>query len=1271
METDGKDNLRAPLLRPSEDAQASPRNEKNNRKVMFRIRGIECASCAVSIESAIGNMKGIESISVSPIQGQAVIRYRPAFINAKAIKEAIEDLNYEVDEFPEQEISVCRLRIKGMACTSCSESVERALLMVDGVKKAVVGLALEEAKIHFDPNITDSDHLIEAIEDAGFGADLISSGDDLNKVHLKLEGLHSPEDSILIQSSLEAIEGVNHVEIDPMGQKVTVAYDPDLTGPRSLIKCIQETGQGPNFFNARFYVGSYHALKRGSSNMDVLVALGTNAAYFYSVYIVIKASTSRSFEGQDFFETSAMLISFILLGKYLEVMAKGKTSDALAKLTDLAPETALLLNLNEDGNVISEIEISTQLLQRNDVIKIVPGAKVPVDGIVIDGQSHVNESMITGEAKPIAKRPGDKVIGGTVNENGCILVKATHVGSETALSQIVQLVEAAQLARAPVQKLADKISRFFVPTVVVAAFLTWLGWFIPGEAHLLPRSWIPKAMDGFELALQFGISVLVVACPCALGLATPTAVMVATGKGASQGVLIKGGNALEKAHKANFGDAINGGTDDYLAYSSLIQVRTVVFDKTGTLTVGKPAVVHTKIFTNMPLQELCDLASAAEANSEHPLAKAVVGHAKKLHQMYGSYNDHTVEVKDFEVHPGAGVSANIGGKMVLVGNKRLMLAFQVPISPEANSEHPLAKAVVGHAKKLHQMYGSYNDHTVEVKDFEVHPGAGVSANIGGKMVLVGNKRLMLAFQVPISPEVQDYMSDTENLARTCVLVAIDGLICGAFAVSDPLKPEAGHVISFLSSMSISSIMVTGDNWATASAIARELGISTVFAETGPVGKAEKIKELQGFWVMLVTRPRGRGEAMDNSMTSSGFLSGSSANPSVHHRPQPHHPLPNLQPMLAAGLFDPATASLNPPPRGKGISPSATATSDDDDPLPAAAAEENGHGQRTGTGPGKKGSPWQRMKWTDEVVRLLIRIVAFVGDDCAHEAVDGKRKHGAAFQKKGKWKMVSLLMQENGASVSPQQCEDKFNDLNKRYKRLNDILGPGTSCMVVNDPASLESMPISQKAKSDVKKILSSKHLFYKEMRAYHGGQKIPDCPDINLQSCSLPQVASSKDGNQCVDGGKEEEEEEDEADHDEGDEEEGSEEVERGSFESFLAELDAVLQDPMRSPLERQEWLRMRALQLEEERLEIETEALAIERQRFKWQRFSSKKDREIERLRLENERLMLENERMMMQVRQMELELHFKRSGDSLESAGFGTEGEQGREQMELGRVH
>ncbi|KAI3407972.1 uncharacterized protein J3R85_020598 [Psidium guajava] len=845
MELNGKDDLRVPLWQPTDGVTASsstPDHGKDDRvrSISFRVSDINCASGAVSIESAVGKLEGVESVLVSPLRSHAAVKYIPELVNARKIKECIEEAGFAVSEFPEGDIVVCRLRIKGMACTSCSESVERALSVVDGVKKAVVGLALEEAKVHYDKNIIDTNRIIEAVEDAGFGADLITAGNDLNKVHLKVEGMNYPEDAAIIQTTLESAEGVNEVEMDLAEEKVVIAYDPDLTGPRSLIHCINEASHESKSYNAslyiaprrreseqqeevriyrkqfllsclfsvpvfvfsmvlpmlhpygnwlehkihntlsigmllrwllctpvqfvigrRFYVGAYHALRQKSANMDVLVALGTNAAYFYSVYIMIKALTSDKFEGQDFFETSSMLISFILLGKYLEIVARGKTSDALSKLTDLAPDTACLVNLDNEGNVISEEEISTQLIQRNDVFKIIPGSKVPVDGIVITGKSHANESMITGEATPVAKRPGDTVIGGTMNENGCLLVKATHVGSETALSQIVQLVEAAQLARAPVQKLADQISRFFVPTVVVAAFFTWLGWFIPGEVGLYPKWWIPKAMDGFELALQFGISVLVVACPCALGLATPTAVMVATGKGASQGVLIKGGDALEKAHK----------------------VTTVVFDKTGTLTIGKPAVVSAVLFSPYSMEEFCDLATAAEVNSEHPIAKAVMEHTKRLRKKFGSSADNNAEVKDFEVHPGAGVRGKVGEKVVLVGNRKLMRAFNVAI---------------GH-------------------------------------------------------EVQEYISENEQIARSCVLVAIDGKIAGAFAVTDPVKPEAGRVISFLHSMGISSIMVTGDNWATAKAISMQVGIQKVFAETDPVGKADRIKDLQekGMTVAMV------------------------------------------------------------------------------------------------------------------------------------------------------------------------------------------------------------------------------------------------------------------------------------------------------------------------------------------------------------------------------------------------------------------------------------
>ncbi|XP_071712123.1 copper-transporting ATPase HMA4-like [Rutidosis leptorrhynchoides] len=797
--------------------------------VTFKIGGFE--SCSISIESILQKLKGVESIIVSPFQGQAVVRYLSNLVSPKTIKETIEAAGFKVNELIEQDIAVCRLKIKGMSCTNCSESIESSLLTVEGVKKAVVGLALEEAKVNFDPNITNTTRIIKAVEDAGFGADLMRSENDANKVHIKLEGNISSEDMIAIKQSLESMNGVNHVEIDLKEAKVIVTYDLDLTGPRSIISFIQDSCTESTHFRVslyvpekqrdtdrnheiktyrnqffwsclfsipvfifsmalpmippygnwlgykihnmltigmvlrwvlctpvqfiigrRFYVGSYHALKRRSANMDVLVALGTNAAYFYSVYTVIKALLSDKFEGQDFFETSTMLVSFILLGKYLESMAKGKTSDALAKLVDLAPDTACLLTINDEGTILSETEINTQLIERNDILKIFPGSKFPVDGIVVNGQGYVNESMITGEATPVAKSVDDRVIGGTVNENGCLLIKATHVGSETALSQIVQIVEAAQLARAPVQKLADQISKFFVPAVVVAAVVTWLGWFIPGVAGLYPKSWIPKAMDEFELALQFGISVLVVACPCALGLATPTAVMVATGKGASQGVLIKGGNALEKAHKVN----------------------TVVFDKTGTLTVGKPEVVSAVLFSRISMEEFCSTAIAIEANSEHPIAKAVVEHAKN----------------------------------------------RLP-------NHRIATT---------------NGSTV--KDFEVHPGAGVECKLGPKTVLFGNKKLMRSFNIHINPEVETYFSDNEKLARTCVLLAIDNKIVGAVAVTDPVKPEAARVISYLHSMNIKTIMVTGDNWSTATSIATQLKIEHVFAEESPLGKADKIKELQ-------------------------------------------------------------------------------------------------------------------------------------------------------------------------------------------------------------------------------------------------------------------------------------------------------------------------------------------------------------------------------------------------------------------------------------------
>ncbi|KAI9071140.1 hypothetical protein K1719_046890 [Acacia pycnantha] len=754
---------------------------------------------------AIKRLPGIREAVVDVLNNRAFVLFYPTFVNEETIREAIEDAGFEAtllrDEMNERSVQVCRITVTGMTCTSCSSTVESALQAIPGVLKAQVALATCEAAVHYNPNIVNHNQILEAIEDTGFEATLISSGEDINKVELQVEGVRTEHSMRIIETSLKALPGVQDIELSPELNTISVSFRPDVTGPRNFINILlMEFGfTVPVFLTSmvlmyipgtkhgldtkvvnmltvgqiirwvlstpvqfiigrRFYSGSYKALRHGSANMDVLITLGTNAAYFYSVYSILRAASSPHFEGTDFFETSAMLISFILLGKYLEVFTKGKTSNAIAKLMNLTPDTAILLTLDDEGNVANEEEIDSRLIQKNDLIKIIPGAKVASDGFVVWGQSHVNESMITGEARPVAKRKGDPVIGGTVNENGVLHVRATRVGSESALSQIVRLVESAQLAKAPVQKFADRISKFFVPLVILISFTTFLAWFLAGRFHAYPKSWIPSSMDSFELALQFGISVMVIACPCALGLATPTAVMVGTGVGASQGVLIKGGQALESTHK----------------------VQCIVFDKTGTLTVGKPVVVNTKLLINMVLQEFYELVAGVEVNSEHPLAKAIVEYAKKF--------------KDEEN----------------------------PAWPEA-------------------------------RDFVSIPGHGVKAIVRNKEIIVGNKSLLADHNIAVPAEAEDILAEAEGMAQTGILVSINGEVAGVVAVSDPLKPGAQEVISILKSMNIKSIVVTGDNRGTANSIAREVGIDEVFAETKPEQKAEKVKELQaaGYTVAMV------------------------------------------------------------------------------------------------------------------------------------------------------------------------------------------------------------------------------------------------------------------------------------------------------------------------------------------------------------------------------------------------------------------------------------
>ncbi|CAI8589268.1 unnamed protein product [Vicia faba] len=715
--------------------------------VVFCVMGMTCAACAGSVEKAIKRLPGIREAVVDVLNDKAQVQYYPSIVNEDKIREAIIDVGFEAKSMGESSsntsLQICRVHIGGMTCTSCSSNVESALQSLPGVQIAQVALTTEEADIHYNPNIISYNQIIEAISDTGFKPILISKGEHISKIELQIDGIKNDQSMNIIQHSLRSLQGVETIDTYQHINRITLTYKPYITGPRTFIEAIESTGSGcfratifsndggskahkrdeinrhfklliwslaftipvflismvlmyipgikhvleikiVNMLNIgllvkwefstpvqfiigrRFYVGAYKALRKGYANMDVLIALGTNAAYFYSVYVVGRTVFSSHFKGSDFFETSSMLISFILLGKYLEVLAKGRTSQAIAKLMDLTPDTALLLTQDDKGNVIGEREIDSRLIQKNDVIKVVPGAKVASDGLVVWGQSHVNESMITGEAKPVAKIKGDMVIGGTLNENGVLHVKVTRVGSESALSQIVRLVESAQMAKAPVQKFADQISKYFVPIVIVISLSTWICWFVAGKLHTYPKSWIPSSMNSFELALQFGISVMVIACPCALGLATPTAVMVGTGVGATQGVLIKGGQALESAHKVN----------------------CIVFDKTGTLTVGKPVVVTTKLFKNVSVKDFYKFVAAAEVNSEHPIAKAIVDHAKNI--IEDEQNHSFPEAKDFVSVSGQGVKAIVHNKEIIVGNKKLMLDHNIAISVEA--EEVLAEA---------------------------------------------------------------------------------------------------------------------------------------------------------------------------------------------------------------------------------------------------------------------------------------------------------------------------------------------------------------------------------------------------------------------------------------------------------------------------------------------------------------------------------------------------------------------------------------------------
>jgi len=510
------------------------------------------------------------------------------------------------------------LKVKGMHCASCVTVLTRALHKVDGVSLAVVNYATEKATVEYDEKKTNTEALIQAIKNKGYGAEIFAEGQSMREELLRKKELNQLKWKVI----LGAIFSVPALFL---GMSMFLGVG-EIPFKDYLLLILTTPVQF--YLGWPFYKGTWTALKNKSANMDSLIAIGTSAAYFFSLYAVLFAP-----EEHQYFEVSAILITLVLLGKYLEAIAKGKTSEAIAKLMKMGAKTATVIRGGK------EEKIPIEDVKAGDKVIVKPGEKVPVDGVIIEGHSSLDESMVTGESIPVEKKKDDGVIGSTLNKQGSFTFKATKVGRDTVLSRIVKLIEEAQTKKAPIQRFADKISAYFVPIVILLALVTFTVWFSLLHAET-------------SFALIAAVAVLVIACPCALGLATPTAIMVGTGKGAQEGILIKGGDALESAFKT----------------------KIVVFDKTGTITQGKPEV--TDMITGEGVSEkfLLEIAGSIEKKSEHPLAEAIVNRAEKSRIRF-------LPVSSFKAIPGHGVEAKIKGKQYFVGNVALMRKKNVLFSP--------------------------------------------------------------------------------------------------------------------------------------------------------------------------------------------------------------------------------------------------------------------------------------------------------------------------------------------------------------------------------------------------------------------------------------------------------------------------------------------------------------------------------------------------------------------------------------------------------------
>ena len=683
------------------------------------------------------------------------------------------------------------IKIGGMHCAGCVNSIQKYVTELNGVKKCEVNLAAEKAVLEYDPSSVDLVTIEKAIEEAGYKV-------VYEKLTMKVSGINDSSDADRLENRLKETEGIKYASVNYGNGQVLVEYNQALLSLSDIRQILNKSGYQilsedlsasaeeveakklkklffigvifaipvmifgyPEYFSfiplagssiaayiifacasvvqfvtgSRFYVGAYRIAKMRSANMDTLVITGTTAAYLFSVFNTFPTPTWHNI----YYDAAAVVITFIILGKYLENKTKGKASSIIRKMLELQPKTA---RIKKDGE---ETEVSIELIKPGDLIVVRPGEKIPVDSIVVEGYSAVDESMITGESMPVEKKPNDLVIGGTVNKEGALLVKAEKVGSDTMLAQVVRLVEDAMGRKPPMQRMVDKIAGYFAFIVIAVAIATFLGWYF-GTAH---------EEHHFAASLIPAVAILVVACPCALGLATPTAVMVGMSKSAQNGVIFKGGDSLEILGK----------------------IKVAVFDKTGTLTQGKPQVTDVIAIKQIALVE-----------SNNSLNNA--------------------------------------------DNKILEIAA----TAEKNSEHPLAKSIVQKAKELNLLVG-------ETSEFYAIPGKGVKAVYNGNNIMVGSAGLMKNEGIDIK-SAEESILKLQQEGKTAVLVSLDNQLIGVVGLLDTAKPSAKGALKSLRNMGIEVVMLTGDNERTAATIAKELAIDRVIANVMPSEKVDVIKKLQ-------------------------------------------------------------------------------------------------------------------------------------------------------------------------------------------------------------------------------------------------------------------------------------------------------------------------------------------------------------------------------------------------------------------------------------------